>query len=102
MAARPVHFMALSLAGLALWTCQAALADTLLVEQVSAAQVSAADRPARGTSMASVEARFGSPTTRGAPVGQPPITRWDYPGFVVYFEYDHVVHAVSRPPPAGN
>ena len=51
--------------------------------------------PTRGTSMAQVEARFGAPAERYAAVGQPPITRWVYPSFVVYFEYQHVVHAVA-------
>ena len=51
--------------------------------------------PDRGQSMASVEARFGVPDSRSAAVGQPPITRWSYPNFTVYFEYDHVVHAVA-------
>jgi hypothetical protein len=51
--------------------------------------------PARGTGMAQVEAQFGVPTQRYAAVGQPPITRWVYPTFVVYFEYQHVVHAVA-------
>jgi hypothetical protein len=54
-----------------------------------------APTPSRGMSMAQVEQRFGSPTERFAPVGQPPITRWVYPGFVVYFEHQHVVHAVA-------
>ena len=71
-------------------------ADTLLVEGVSAAQATATERPARGSSMASVEARFGPPASRSGAVGQPPITRWDYAGFVVFFEYDHVVHSVRR------
>jgi len=52
--------------------------------------------PARGQSMAAVERQFGPPAERFAAVGQPPITRWVYPGFVVYFEYDHVVHAVRK------
>jgi len=71
-------------------------------------QVSAppADRPAveaptRGMSMAQVEARFGAPGQRYTAVGQPPITRWVYPSFVVFFEYSHVVHAVTVPPSAG-
>lgn len=51
--------------------------------------------PSRGMSMAQVEQRFGAPAERFAAVGQPPITRWVYPGFVVYFEYQHVVHAVA-------
>jgi hypothetical protein len=51
--------------------------------------------PARGQSMAAVERQFGAPAERQSAVGQPPITRWVYPGFVVFFEYDHVVHAVA-------
>jgi hypothetical protein len=57
---------------------------------------SAVAAPPRGTSMAAVEASFGAPVERYAPVGQPPITRWVYPSFVVFFEYSHVVHAVTR------
>ena len=45
---------------------------------------------------AQVEAQFGAPAERYAAVGQPPITRWVYPAFVVYFEYQHVVHTVAR------
>jgi hypothetical protein len=51
--------------------------------------------PSRGTSMAHVERVFGPPSERAAAVGQPPISRWVYPAFTVYFEYDHVVHAVT-------
>jgi hypothetical protein len=50
--------------------------------------------PVRGMTMAQVERQFGAPTERYAPVGEPPITRWVYADKVVYFEYDHVVHAV--------
>ncbi|MGC3980784.1 MAG: hypothetical protein QM808_05940 [Steroidobacteraceae bacterium] len=52
--------------------------------------------PARGVTMNKVEAQFGAPTERHAAVGKPPITRWDYPGFSVFFEYNHVVHSVVR------
>ena len=45
-------------------------------------------------SMTAVESRFGQPATRHNAVGQPPITRWDYPGFAVYFEHQYVIHAV--------
>lgn len=54
--------------------------------------------PARGATMRAVEAKFGAPTTRHAAVGQPPITRWDYPQFSVFFEYDKVIHAVLVKP----
>lgn len=75
-------------------------AQNLQMAETPAAEARA-ELPTRGMSMAQVEARFGAPTERYAAVGQPPITRWVYPGFVVYFEYQHVVHAVaSRGAPA--
>ena len=74
----------------------AAAADTLLIEGVEAAKVTAAERPTRGLSMDSVEARWGAPVSRSAAVGQPPITRWEYPSFFVYFEYQHVIDSVRR------
>lgn len=90
------RILAVALAATALCSGATSLADTLLVTSVDAAQASAAERPARGTSMASVEARFGPPATRSSAVGRPPITRWDYPDFTVFFEFDHVVHSVRR------
>jgi hypothetical protein len=53
-----------------------------------------AGRPERGARMSAIEARYGAPAERYPAVGRPPITRWDYPGFVVFFEYDRVIHAV--------
>lgn len=50
--------------------------------------------PARGMSMDKVEAQFGSPSERLPAVGEPPITRWKYPGFEVYFEHQLVIHTV--------
>lgn len=67
-------------------------AQPLEVPAVTEAELPAT--PARGASMRVVEARFGAPTTRHAAVGQPPITRWDYPQFSVFFEHDKVIHAV--------
>ncbi|MBS0396585.1 MAG: hypothetical protein JSR54_18340 [Proteobacteria bacterium] len=58
------------------------------------AAAASAEHPDRGMHMSAVEARFGAPAQRYPAVGQPPITRWDYPGFVVYFENDLVLHAV--------
>ena len=77
-----------------------AASDVLLVERV---QTESVTMPPRGTSMADVEARFGAPAKKYPAVGgpgatsrNPPITRWDYLGFSVYFEFDHVVDAVAR------
>ncbi len=51
--------------------------------------------PPAGTTMAQVEQRYGAPAARLAAVGQPPITRWVYPSFVVFFEGNIVIHAVA-------
>jgi len=53
-------------------------------------------RPSRGMTQASVESRYGSPVSVEAAVGEPPITRWEYADFVVFFEYDRVIHAVIK------
>lgn len=71
-------------------------AETIVVDGQVAVREVATELPRRGSSMAQVEQRFGSPATRHAAVGQPPITRWDYQGFSVYFEHQHVVHAVAH------
>lgn len=52
--------------------------------------------PARGLTMAAVEEQFGSPTRVLDAVGEPPITRWVYPEFTVYFEHQYVIHPVVR------
>ncbi len=78
-------------------------ADTLLVDAVNQAPPNQPDgllRPTRGMSMARVEQQFGAPNDKSAPVGaggvHPPITRWDYPAFSVYFERQHVLTSVVR------
>jgi hypothetical protein len=53
-------------------------------------------KPTRGMTQANVEANFGAPISMGNAVGEPPISRWEYSGFVVFFEYDRVIHAVSK------
>jgi hypothetical protein len=54
-------------------------------------------RPSGGMTMNAVEAKFGAPQQRQAAVGEPPISRWDYQGFTVYFERDRVIHTVVEP-----
>jgi hypothetical protein len=53
--------------------------------------------PARGLTMAQVKDKLGSPTQEVAAIGTPPITRWEYPGYVVFFESDRVLHTVVTP-----
>jgi len=74
----------------------AARADVLLIDGVEMSEQTANSRPARGMSMERVASRFGEPTSRHAAVGDPPITRWDYPGYSVYFEHNLVLHSVER------
>lgn len=73
----------------------AALAETLVVDDQVTLRDSAVERPKRGSTMADVEKHFGAPAEKHATVGQPPITRWDYVGFAVFFEHDRVIHAVA-------
>jgi len=59
--------------------------------------------PYRGEHQRGVLARHGEPLQRFPTVGgdgpaQPPITRWDYPGFSVIFERSLVIHSVLRQP----
>lgn len=69
-----------------------AQADTLLIDRREAGEAS--PHPARGQLMNAVEARFGPPLHRVGPVGAPPITRWVYDNFTVYFENSHVITTV--------
>ena len=52
------------------------------------------DGPRRGLSQADVRQQYGEPASIKGPIGEPPITRWDYNGFSVYFEYQTVLHTV--------
>ena len=77
-------------------------ADTLTIPLGQQAAGQQQKLPQRGTSTSQVQRQHGEPVTRHAAVGQPPITRWDYADFSVYFEYDHVIQAVRHHTPRGN
>jgi len=74
--------------------CALAQADVVKIPVGSQPHAGGAPLPPEGMSMQSVRAGWGEPAVAHDPVGKPPITRWDYTEFSVYFEYDHVVHAV--------
>lgn len=99
---RLLHFVtALGLAAAVSVTCRA---DEGLVEAGDGA-APAPVLPHKGERRSAVLKQFGEPGKRFAPVGgdsprHPPITRWDYEGFSVFFEYDHVVDAVVPDRPA--
>jgi hypothetical protein len=88
------------LVSLALLAAAPAFAETLSTPAGSPA--AAGDQPNRGSTMSTVESRYGAPTNRHAAVGNPPITRWDYPQFSVYFENDRVLHTVIVRSPAAS
>lgn len=70
-------------------------ADVLLVDSTAeAAAAKGAAMPTRGMTMPRVERKFGPPREKAGPVGSPPIARWVYPDFTVYFEHQHVIHSV--------
>nr|WP_298136829.1 phosphodiesterase [uncultured Pseudomonas sp.] len=76
----------------------AASADTLLIP--IGQQGAAVDQlPRLGESRTQVLERFGLADEEHPSVGQPPITRWDYRTFSVYFEYDHVIDSVLHHQP---
>ncbi|MBB1060500.1 hypothetical protein [Marilutibacter spongiae] len=77
----------------------AASAETLLIERVQ--ETANAALPARGMTMAQVEAKYGAPSERMDPRGGqkrqwPTINRWVYPAFTVYFEKSRVIDAVAN------
>ena len=90
-----MYKMLFALAAVALLAAApAAKADVLIIEKLEAART---EMPTRGMTMQRVESRFGKPLSISGPVGDPPITRWNYGDFVVMFEYSHVIHSVERP-----
>ncbi|GAB4116009.1 MAG: hypothetical protein Tsb0027_06920 [Wenzhouxiangellaceae bacterium] len=69
-----------------------AAADVLLIEDVERAK--AMQLPGNGLRQQQVAQAWGEPLQRYAAVGDPPITRWRYDSYSVYFEYDRVISAV--------
>jgi hypothetical protein len=73
-----------------------ASAELVVVDGTVQVRPAAVETPRRGMRMPDVEARFGAPESRSPAVGDPPISRWQYAGFTVYFEGDIVLHSVVR------
>jgi len=71
--------------------------EVLLLDAINNTPLSGPEsvaKPSRGQSMNRVREQFGEPTTVYPWVGDPPITRWAYDGFTVYFEEQHVINSV--------
>src|SRR5689334_9208689 len=77
-------------------------AEVLLMDRVK--QERGMNSPPRGMSMAQVEARYGTPSSKLDPRGgdsnlHPTINRWVYPEYTVYFERDRVINSVMNKGP---
>lgn len=76
-------------------------AEVLLIDAIAEAPENSAQglpRPNTGLSMETVWERFGKPQSELPAVGTPPITRWVYGDFTVYFEHDRVINTVVHRP----
>lgn len=77
-----------------------ATADTIKTPDINRAKPGS-ELYVHGLSMAQVEKKYGAPTRKLAPVPavgtkyNPPITRWDYAKFTVYFEHGRAIHLVK-------
>jgi len=74
-----------------------ATSDVLLIDVIAESPPNSPAglvRPTSGMTMGKVKQSFGEPTEIHSPVGEPPITRWGYQGYSVYFEHDRVITTV--------
>jgi len=69
-------------------------ADTLIMAGIDPANT--AQTPERGTAKSAVANDWGEPINQREAVGEPPISSWEYPDFVVFFENDKVLHTVAK------
>jgi len=74
-----------------------AQADTLEISvSKQSPEMQSISRPHNGMNKTNVEKIFGAPQAINGPVGEPPISNWNYDQFTVYFEGDTVLHSVLR------
>lgn len=76
-----------------------ALADNVAVPAGQQGGDQNVARPKTGLDMNQVSGKFGEPDQKVAAVGDPPISRWIYNAYTVYFENDRVIHSVLHPNP---
>ncbi len=85
--------LSIALLAMTLFSPLAASADVLNIDG-NRNVVQSSSAPTRGMSQEQVLSRFGEPNSKKSAVGDPPISRWDYNGFSVYFEYNTVLHSL--------
>jgi hypothetical protein len=77
-----------------LFSCLPAAVCCLIIGLSGHSVHAAPQAPQRGLHMDKVTQVYGQPMQLRAAVGDPPITRWVYDGYTVYFEHKHVIHSV--------
>lgn len=97
-----MHKVFVLIAAMGLGLAENARADVLNIPE---AETEPANLPRRGMPQSAVLKAHGEPMTRHAPAGggsaqQPPITRWDYDGYSVFFERDLLIDVVVKGAPA--
>jgi len=88
-----MHRLLVALFTLTFITPLAAETIRIPVGQQGVAEIS---MPSRGDTKTSVLERFGLADQEHPSVGKPPITRWDYRTFSVYFEDQRVINSVRH------
>lgn len=63
---------------------------------LSAHGAEVATTPIIGATMKEVERQRGAPVQMIPPIGKPPITRWVYDDYTLYFEYELVIQSVPN------
>ena len=88
-------------------TCLTSLAGAASAEVIKvpiaqqAQEMQSIEKPRLGMKQDDVQAKFGDPLDWSGPVGEPPITRWEYADYYVFFEHDIVLHTVLKHRPKG-
>ncbi len=71
-----------------------AMSTSLLLVANTAFSVESPNSPRNNQSMSEVLFEFGQPVRKIAAVGKPPVSRWRYHGYTVYFEGKRVITSV--------
>jgi hypothetical protein len=94
-------FAAIMLLGILISVNPVANTEELLLDSISNRPPNNAQgvsRPYRRESMTQVRRKYGKPLEIIPQVGEPPITRWIYDRYTVYFENQYVIHSVVHHP----
>ena len=79
-----------------------AKADVLLIDAIIESPATSSQgvpHPVTGQSMDQVRQHHGQPAKELPWIGDPPISRWVYSDFTVYFEHQHVITTVVHRKP---